>query len=209
METVTDFNVLGSKITADGDCSHEIKRHILLGRKAMTNLESVLKSRNVTMSTKSCIVKAMVFPGVMYRCEIWTIKNVWALKSWCFWIVVLEKTLESPLDSKDIKPGQINPNGNQPWIFLCLCLYIRIYICMCVCVCAQSCPTLCNPMDCSLPGSSFHGIFQARIQKWVAISFFGVSFRPRDRTHILDSPPYCPQGFYLIKWHVYFLTDWI
>ena len=70
METVTDFNVLGSKITADGDCSHEIKRHMLLGRKAMTNLEGILKSRDVTMSTKSCIVKAMVFSGDMYRCEI-------------------------------------------------------------------------------------------------------------------------------------------
>ena len=70
METVTDFIVLGSKITADGDCSHKIKRHLLLGRKAMTNVESVLKSRDVTLLTKVYIVKAMVFPVVMYGCEL-------------------------------------------------------------------------------------------------------------------------------------------
>ena len=69
METVTDFIVLGSKITADGNCSHEIKRHLLLGRKAMTNLNSILKSRDITLLTKVCLVKAMVFPVVMYGCE--------------------------------------------------------------------------------------------------------------------------------------------
>ena len=75
IETVTDFIFLGSKITADGDCSHEIKRPLLLGRKAMTNLDSILKSRDVTLLTKVCIVKAMVFPVVMYGCESWTIKK--------------------------------------------------------------------------------------------------------------------------------------
>ena len=75
METVTDFIFGGSKITADGDCSHEIKRHLLLGRKAMTNLDSILKSRNITSLTKGHIVKAMVFPVVMYECESWTIKK--------------------------------------------------------------------------------------------------------------------------------------
>ena len=75
METVTDFIFLGSKITADGDCSHEIKRHLLLGRKAMTNLDSILKSRDITLPTKVCLVKGMVFPVVMYRCESWTIKK--------------------------------------------------------------------------------------------------------------------------------------
>ena len=75
VETVTDFIFLGSKITADGDCSHEIKRHLLLGRKVMTNLDSVLKSRDITLSTKVCLVKAMVFPIVMYGCENWTIKK--------------------------------------------------------------------------------------------------------------------------------------
>ena len=74
METVSDFIFLGSKITADGDCSHEIKRHLLLGRKAMTNLDSILKSRDITLPTKVCLVKAMVFPVVMYGCEICTIK---------------------------------------------------------------------------------------------------------------------------------------
>ena len=75
METVTDFIFLGSKITADSDCSHEIKRCLLLGRKAMTNLDSILKSRDIALPTKTCIVKAMVFPVVMYGCESWTIKK--------------------------------------------------------------------------------------------------------------------------------------
>ena len=75
METATDFIFLGSKITADGDCSHEIKRHLLLGRKAMTNLDSIFKSSDITLSTNVCLVKAMVFPVVMYRCESWTINK--------------------------------------------------------------------------------------------------------------------------------------
>ena len=75
VETVADFNFLGSKITADGDCSHEIKRHLLLGRKVMTNLDSIFKSRDVTLSTKVCLVKAMAFPIVMYGCDSWTIKK--------------------------------------------------------------------------------------------------------------------------------------
>ena len=75
METVTDFIFLGSKITADGDCSHEIERRLLLGRKIMTNLDSILKSRDITLPTKVCLVKAMVFPVVMYGCDSWTIKK--------------------------------------------------------------------------------------------------------------------------------------
>ena len=75
METVTDLIFLGSKITAGGDCSHEIKRHLLLGRKVMTSLDSILKSKDITLSTKVCVVKAMVFPLVMYGCESWTIKK--------------------------------------------------------------------------------------------------------------------------------------
>ena len=89
VETVTDFILEGSKITADGDHSHEIKRHLLLGRKAMTNLESILKSRNITLLTKVCLVKAMVFPVVMYGCESWTIKKaecqrIDAFELWCW-----------------------------------------------------------------------------------------------------------------------------
>ena len=89
METVTDFIFLGSKITADGDCSHEIKRHLLLGRKAMTNLDSILKSRDITLLTKVHIVKAMVFPVVIYGCESWTIKKaecprINAFELWCW-----------------------------------------------------------------------------------------------------------------------------
>ena len=88
-ETVTDFIFLGSKITADGDCSHEIKRHLFLGRKAMTNLDSILKSRDITLPTKVHLVKAMVFPVVMYGCESWTIKKaehgrIHALELWCW-----------------------------------------------------------------------------------------------------------------------------
>ena len=101
----------GTKITADGDCSHEIKRHLLLGRKALTNLDSILKSRDTTLPTKVHIVKAMVFPVVMYGCESQTIKKpkhqrIDAFKVW-YW----EETLESPLDCKEII--QVNPEGNQ------------------------------------------------------------------------------------------------
>ena len=74
-ETVSDFTFLGSKITADGDCSHEIKRHLLLGRKVMSNLDSIFKNRDITLPTKVCLVKAMVFPVVMYGCESWTVKK--------------------------------------------------------------------------------------------------------------------------------------
>ena len=89
MEKVTDFIFLGSKITADGDCSHEIKRHLLVGRKAMTNLDSILKSRDITLPTKVHLVKAMVFPVVMYGCESWTIKKaehrrIDAFELWCW-----------------------------------------------------------------------------------------------------------------------------
>ena len=87
METVTDFVFLGSKITADGDYSHEIKRRLLLGRKAMTNLDSILKSRYTTLTTKVCIVKAMVFPVVVYGCESWTIKKAehWRIDAFELW----------------------------------------------------------------------------------------------------------------------------
>ena len=115
METVTDFIFLGPKITVDGDCSHELKRCLLLGRNAMTNLDSILKRRDITLVTKVHLVKPMVFPVVMYGCEL-EHKEGWALKNWCFRIVVLEKILESPLDSKEIKP--VNLKRNQPWIFI-------------------------------------------------------------------------------------------
>ena len=104
VETVTDFIFLGSKITADGDCSHKIKRCLLLGRKVMTNLDSILKTRDITLPTEVCLVKAMVFPVVMYECESWTIKKAERWRIGAFWTVVLKKTLESPLDSKEIQP---------------------------------------------------------------------------------------------------------
>ena len=99
----------GSRITADGDCSHEINRCLLLGRKATTHLDSILKSREIILPTKVCIVKAIVFLVVMYGCEL-DYKESWAPKNWCFWTVVLEKTLESPLDYKEMQP--VNPKGN-------------------------------------------------------------------------------------------------
>ena len=95
----------GSKITANGDCSYEIKRNLLLGRKVMTNLNSILKSRDITLPTMVCLVKAMVFPVVMYGCESWTIKKAQHRITDAF--ELLEKTLESPLDCKEIKP--VNP----------------------------------------------------------------------------------------------------
>ena len=119
VEAVTDFTFLGSKITADGECSHEIKRHFLLGRKAMTNLDSILKTRDITLPTKVHIVKDMVFPVVMYGCESWTIKKAAAAAA---------KSL-------------------------------------------QSCPTLCDPINGSPPGSPIPGILPARTLEWVAISF--------------------------------------
>ena len=126
VETVTDFVFLGSKITADSDCSHKIKISLLLGRKAVTKLDSALKNRNITLLTRSCIVKAMVFLVVMCRYKSWIIK-------------------------KSVKVIVI-----------------------------QSCPTLFDPMDCHLPGSSVHGILEARILEWVSISFSRRSSQPRD-----------------------------
>ena len=100
----------GSKITADGDCSQEIKRPLLLGRKSMTNLDSILKSRDITLPTTICLVKAVVFSVVMYGCESWTIKKA-STKELMLLNCGIEKTLESPLDCKEIKP--VNLLGNQ------------------------------------------------------------------------------------------------
>ena len=111
VEVLTDFLFLGSKITLGGNCNHEIRRRLLLGRKAMTNLDSVLKSRDITLSTKVHIVKAMVFPVVTCTCESWTIRKAEHQRIDAFKLV-LEKTPESPLDSKEIKP--VNLKGNQP-----------------------------------------------------------------------------------------------
>ena len=111
METVVDFIFLGSKIIVDGDCSHEVKRRLVLGRKAMTNLDSILKSKDTILPTKVHIVKVMVFPVVRYGCESWTIKKaecqrINAFEMWCW------RTVENPLGCKEIKP--VNPKGNQP-----------------------------------------------------------------------------------------------
>ena len=109
VETVTHFIFFCSIITGDSDCSHEMKINLLLGRKAMTNPDSILKSRDITLPTKVHLVKAVVFPVVMYGCESWTVKKAEHLLMLS--TVVLEKTLESPLDCKEIKP--VHPKGNQ------------------------------------------------------------------------------------------------
>ena len=95
-ETVTDFIFLGSKITADGDCSHEIKRHLLLGRKVMTNLDSILKSRDITLPKKVCLIKAMVFPVVMYGCESWTVKKAECQRIDAFELLCWRRLLRVP-----------------------------------------------------------------------------------------------------------------
>ena len=115
METVADSIFLGSKITADGDCNHEIKRCLLLGRKVMTNLDCILKSRDIPLPTKVRLIKAMVFLVVMYVCESWTIKKaesqrIHAFELWCW------RTLVSPLDCKETQP--VHPKGDQSWVFI-------------------------------------------------------------------------------------------
>ena len=114
-ETVADFIFLGSKITADSDCSHEINRHLVLGRKVMTNLGSILKSKD-HFANKSAYSQSCGFSSS--HVQIWKLdhKEGWVLKNWCFQTVVLEKTFEGPLDNKEIKP--VHPKGNQPCIFI-------------------------------------------------------------------------------------------
>ena len=111
IETMTEFIYffLDSKITVDTDWSHEIKRRLLLGRKVMTNLDSTVKSRDITLPTKAHLVKAMVSPVVMYEWEL-DYNESWVPKNWCFWTEVLEKTLESPLAWKEIQP--VHPKGD-------------------------------------------------------------------------------------------------
>ena len=121
METVTDFVFLGSKITADGDCSHEIKRHLLLGRKVMTNLDSILKSRDITLLTKFYIVRAMIFPVVMHGCENWTIKKaecqrVDVFELWC-WRRLL-RVLQTARRSNQSILKEINPEYSLEGLML-------------------------------------------------------------------------------------------
>jgi len=115
-ETVADFIFGGTKITADGDCNHEIKRCLLLGRKSYDQPRQHTKKHRHYVANKGYLVKAMIFPVVMYGCDSWTIKKAWVLKNWCFWTVVLEKTLENPLDCKEMQP--VHPKGNQSWVFI-------------------------------------------------------------------------------------------
>ena len=115
-ETVTDFILRGSKIIADGDCTHEIKRRLLLGRKVMTNLDSILKSRDIIFINKGPSNQGYGFSSG--HAWMWELDNKesWAPKNWCFWTVVLQKTLESPLDCKGIQP--VHPKGKQSWVFI-------------------------------------------------------------------------------------------
>ena len=115
METIRDFIFLGSKITVDDDCSHEIKRHLLLGRKVMTNLESILKNRHYFHNKGSSSQSYGFSSSHVWRWEL-DYKESWAPKNWCFWNVVLENTLKSLLDCKEIHP--VHPKGDQPWVFI-------------------------------------------------------------------------------------------
>ena len=117
LETVTDFILGGSKITADGDCNHDIKRCLLLGREVMTNLDSIFKSRDIHYFANKCL-SSQSYGISSSRVWMWELdyKESWVPKNWCFWTVVLEKTLESPLDCKEIQT--VNLKGNHSWIFI-------------------------------------------------------------------------------------------
>ena len=142
VETVADFILLGSKITADSDCSHEIKRCLLPGRKVMTNLDSVFKSRDITLPTEVLSSQGYGFSsGHVWMWEL-DYKENWALKNWYLWTVVLEKILESPLRFKNIQP--VHPKGYQSWVFIG-----RTDV-------EAKTPTLCNPMDCRTSGLPVH-----------------------------------------------------
>ena len=116
VETVSDFIFLGSKITADGDCSHEIKRHLLLGRRVMTNLNSILKSRDFTLSTNVRVVKAMFFPVVTYGCESWTIKKAECRRIDAFELLCWRRLLRVPWTARRIQP--VHRKGDQSWVFI-------------------------------------------------------------------------------------------
>ena len=162
MEIVGDFIFGGSKITADGDCSHEIKRHVLLGRKATTNLDSMLKRRDITLLTKDLLVKAMVFPVVMYGCKLLLMLSHVSHVRLC----------ATPSTAAHQAPPSPGKNTEVGCHFLLQCMKMKSESEV-----AQLCPTLCDPVDCSPPGSSIHGIFQARVLEWGAIAFF-------DKLHI-------------------------
>ena len=181
--------VLGCQITADGDCSIEIRRCLLLGRKVTSNLDSILKSRDITLPTKVHLVKAIMFPVVMNVCESWTIKKATAAESRqsC-------PTLCDPIDG--------SPPGSCPWDspgkntrvgchFLLQCMKVKSESEV-----TQLCLTLHDPMDCSLPGSSVHGISQARVLEWGAIAFSDKeSWAPKDWcfwTVLLEKTPQSP-----------------
>ena len=180
---------MGSKITADGDCSHEIKRCFLLGRKAMTNLDSILKSRDITLLTKICLVKAMAFLVVMYGCESWTIrKAAAAAKSLqlCPTVRRWQPTrLRHPWDS-------LGKNTGVGCHFLLQSMKVKSKIEV-----AQSCLTRNNPMDCSLPGSSVHGIFQARVLEWGATAF---SIKKAERQRIDAFELWCWRRLLRVPW---------
>ena len=196
METVTDFIFLGFKITADGDCSHEIKRHLPLGRKDMTNLDSVLKSRDITLPTKLYLVKAVVFLVVVYGCESCTIKKaehqrIDAFQLWCWRLLRVPWTARR---SNQSILKEINHENSLEGLILKLKLHYLGHLMQRADSSGdlngkwrevtQLCPTLCNSMDCSLPGSSIHGILQGRILEWVAISFSRGSSQPKDWTWV-------------------------
>ena len=167
---MTNFLFLVCKITVDGDCSYDLRRRLLIGRKAITNLDCVLKSRDITLPTKVHIVRPMVFPVVMYSFESWTVKKVEcrridAFELWCW-----RRLLRVPQCMKVKSESEV----------------------------AQSCPTPSDPMDSSLPGSSVHGIFQARVLEWAAIAFSACTARRSNQSILKEiNPEYSLEGLML------------
>ena len=175
METVTDFTFLGSKLTADSDCSHEIKRHLLLGRKAMTNLDKSIKKQRHHFTNKYPYAFHYAFSSSHVQMGELNHKEGWAPKNWCFQTVVLEKTLESPLNSREIK--LVNPTGNQPWIF------IRRTD-------AEAEAPILWHVACQARLLSLW-ILEARILGWVAISFSKYFGYLMQRAHSLEKKLWC------------------
>ena len=166
MQTVTDFIFLGSKITANGDSSHEIKRHLLFGRKAMTNLDSILKSRDSPFLTKVLLVKAMVFPVVTYECECWIMKKCERQRIDTFELRCWRRLLRVPWTARRCKQStlkEISPEHSLEGLMLKLKLQYFVHLMRKTAAAKsfQSCPTLCDPIDGSPPGSPIPGILQA------------------------------------------------
>ena len=193
METVANFIFLGSQITADVECSHEIKRCLLLGRKAMTNLDGILKSRDITLLTKVCLVKAMAFLVVMYGCESWTIKLLLLLLLLSRFSRV--RLCATPERAAHQAPLPLGFYRQEHWSGLPF--PSPMHEVKSESEVAQSCLTHNDPMDCNPPGSSIHGIFQARVLEWGAIAF---SIKKVEHQRIDAFELWCWRRLFRVPW---------